>query len=60
MKRSMANGIAAAGECDRAFFDRNAYKGGGGAVELVSLAMARVMADEGAEIGKKVTRWVNM
>jgi hypothetical protein len=39
-------------------FDRNAYMGG--AMWTHPITMARVMADEGAEIGKKVTRWVNM
>ena len=56
MKRSMAGEIAAAGA---PWVDRNAYVGGG-AVELAPLSMLRIMLDEGAEIGKKVTQWANM
>ena len=56
MKRSMAGEIAAAG----ARGSTEMLMWGGGALELASLAMARVMADEGAEIGKKVIQWVNM
>jgi len=38
--------------------DRNAYEGG--AMWTQPPGMARVMADEGAEIGKKVMQWANM
>lgn len=55
MKISMAGEIAAAGA-----FGSTEMLMWGGALELAPLAMARVMADEGAEIGKKVTQWANM
>ena len=57
MKRSMAGEIVATGEHDARLRPKCLY---GGAMWTHPITMARVMADEGAEIGKKVTRWVNM
>ena len=56
MKRSMADMIAAAGA--RGSTEMLMWRGD--AVELVPLRVLRIMADEGVEIRKKVTQWVNM
>ena len=55
MKRSVAGEIAAAGACG----STEMLMRGWGVVELSPLAMTRVMADEGSEIGKKVTQWAD-
>ena len=58
MKRSMADEIAAAGECDCAASPEMLIWGGG-AVELAPLIMLQIMTD-GAEMEKKAIQWVNM